>query len=386
MSASPFLILDVATPRLSADEVLRRQNETKLLIDTYAGHDRPTITIVQQRMQPNPTTYIGTGKVQEVFDLIKKTGLKYVVINDIVKPGQIHDLKLILQKANFDIEVWDRVDLIIHIFKKHARTAEARMQIELAAMRHMGPRIYGMGLVLSRQGAGIGAKGLGETNTERMKRHWREEIRETEEKLKKLAGDRYLRMQRRKELGIKTVAIVGYTNAGKSTLFNMITGKNKLTKDALFATLDSALGKLRIFQYDPVHPAPDILVSDTIGFINNLPPNLIQAFRSTLMETIHADLIVHVVDASDPEIELKMQVVHETLRDLDALHIPQITAMNKIDLPAAIPLEQLKAMTKRYDPVYVSAKDGGGVKELILLIAKKIGEETNPKLQDSSSK
>jgi GTP-binding protein HflX len=365
MIAMRFLILDVVLPHTSPEISALRIRETIYLIHTYSSGLGVVDHIVQQRMHPDSTTYIGSGKVQEVFDLIKKDGIRYVVLNDIVQPGQIFELKKVLQKAYFEIEVWDRVDLILKIFEKHARTSEARMQIELAAMRHMGPRIFGMGLVLSRQGGGIGAKGLGETNTERMKRHWREEIQATQDKLKKLNTDRLQRMQRRRELGMKTVAIVGYTNAGKSSLFNALTGKKNLSKDALFATLDSTLGKLkRSTAYDPVNPAPDVLVSDTIGFISNLPPRLIEAFKSTLLETIHADLLIHVIDASDPEIDRKISVVQETLKDLDADQIPQITVLNKIDLPAARTLEEIKSLTAHLDPLYLSAADGGGVKEL----------------------
>ena len=360
-----FLILDVVLPHTSPEISALRIRETIHLIHTYSSGLGVVDHIVQQRMHPDSTTYIGSGKVQEVFDLIKKDGIRYVVLNDIVQPGQIFELKKVLQKAYFEIEVWDRVDLILKIFEKHARTSEARMQIELAAMRHMGPRIFGMGLVLSRQGGGIGAKGLGETNTERMKRHWREEIQATQDKLKKLNTDRLQRMERRRELGMKTVAIVGYTNAGKSSLFNALTGKKNLSKDALFATLDSTLGKLkRSTAYDPVNPAPDVLVSDTIGFISNLPPRLIEAFKSTLLETIHADLLIHVIDASDPEIDRKISVVQETLKDLEADTIPQITVLNKIDLPAARTLEEIKSLTAHLDPLYLSAADGGGVKEL----------------------
>ena len=157
----------------------------------------------------------------EAKELISRERIDIVVLNGLIKPGQLYEMKMFFMKAKRSIEIWDRVDLILQIFSKHADTAESRLQIELAAMRHMGPRIYGMGMELSRQTGGIGARGIGETNTERMKRHWREQMKQTRDKLEKLARDRERQLERRKRVGLSTVSLVGYTNAGKTSLFNV---------------------------------------------------------------------------------------------------------------------------------------------------------------------
>ncbi len=280
-----FLPIHIINPQSNKEKSLHTGEELESLIATFGGKivDR----VIQKRENPDNATFIGKGKVQEVLQKVKETGVDVVVLNAMAKPRQVHTLKTALETANRHIEVWDRVDLILHIFDKHATTTEAKLQIELARMRYMGPRIYGMGFVLSRQGGGIGTSGIGETNTELMKRHWRNEMKKITDQLEKVSNERQMQLERRKKSGLKTVSIVGYTNAGKSSLFNLLTGERALVEDVLFATLDSTVGKMYMPQLQT-----EVLITDTIGFIRNLPPRLINAFKSTLMESLFADVFL----------------------------------------------------------------------------------------------
>jgi GTP-binding protein HflX len=340
--------------------------ELKSLVSTFGG--ATIVRVIQRRSNPDPHTYIGSGKAEELADIIKEEKIDVVVLNDIVKPGQLFNLKQICWKSNNNIEVWDKVDLILYIFDKHAHTAEAKLQIELARMRHMGPRIYGMGYVLSRQAGGIGTRGIGETNTELMKRHWRNETKKVQEKLAKLAADRERKLEHRRKAGFKTVSIIGYTNAGKTTLFNRLTKKNKLAADILFATLDSSVGKLYLPQVKK-----EILVTDTIGFIQNLPPQLINAFKSTLMESIHADLLLHVIDITDPKKHEKIEIVHTILRNLHIDTKEQLYVFNKIDKYDGN-IDDPKEMYGMYFPIFISAETNTNIDMLVSVIEKRLSQ------------
>lgn len=360
-----FLPIHVISPRANKEKSVDIAEELESLISTLGGViiDR----VIQKLDNPDNATYIGKGKVAQVFEIVKEEKIDVVVLNNSAKPNQVFRLKTALQKANPNIEVYDRIDLILHIFEKHASTREAKLQIELARMRYMGPRIYGMGYVLSRQGGGIGTLGVGETNTELMKRHWKQAIKKVTQELDKMSDEKEKRIERRKRDGYKTVSIVGYTNAGKSSLFNKLTGKNVLVENVLFATLDSNVGEVYINKL-----SKQILITDTIGFIRNLPPRLIQAFKSTLLESIHADIILHVIDASDPEVFEKISVVDEIIKDLGINSERVIYIFNKSDKLSNQAKTDLKEKFNSYSPIFVSARDDVNLSKIFDEIVQKL--------------
>lgn len=343
------ILVDLIPSSMSKRESLDRLQELEELVRTYGG-----IVIVkthQRRSRPHPRTFIGPGKVESLAEEGKALGASLVVINDRLKPRQIYLIAESLKKSKID--VWDRLDLILKIFAKHAKTTEARLEIELAGIRHMGPRIYGMGLELSRQGGGgssIG--GQGETNTEIMKRHLVAREEKIKEKLEQYQNVRQGHQADRKRRGLPTVAIVGYTNAGKTTLLNRLTKRKEYAANELFATLDTRVGSLYVPEFGK------ILVSDTIGFIQRLPPELLNAFASTLSEAIGADVLIQVVDGSDAHAKDHLAVVEDILERLGASKKPRILVANKID-----------ATTQRQPPL-TPPSEGGDAKLAIGVSAK----------------
>lgn len=353
-----FILIDVVPPNITKKQIEENLQELISLVNTFGGGD--IIRVIQRRDYPDPSTYIGKGKAQEVLQIVKEEKIDVIVLNSLVDSRQLFNLTKILWTVNPLIQVWDRVDLILHIFDKHAHTAEAKLQIELARMHHMGPRIYGLGSYMGRQAGGIGTRGIGETNIELMKRHWRNEMKNINDKLKKLAGHREQQLQRRKEIGFKTISIIGYTNAGKTSLFNKLTKKSKLAENILFATLDSNVGKL----YLP-ESQTKLLISDTIGFIQNLPTKLVEAFKSTLMESIHADLLLHVIDVNDPKMQEKILVVENILHELGIDTKQKIYVFNKIDAVPSLNRDELYELYSDYNPQFISVKTGEGIDLLI---------------------
>ncbi len=325
------VLLQVLDQQYAQERAVREMGELRQLVATYGG--RVVEEAVQHRPHPDPATYIGSGKVEWLKEIVAARDISVVVLNDVVNSGQLFRLEKELWEVNTKIKVWDRVDLILAIFRQHATTAEAQLQIELAQLQHTGPRFYGLGKTeLSRQGGGIGTRGKGETNIEIERRVLKKRVQVIKSELLRRAKLRERRIAIRQERGVKTVALVGYTSAGKTTLFNALTNKTKKAHQGLFTTLDSALGKL-----DPRVFPQRILVSDTIGFIDNLPPVLIDAFHSTLLESIEADLLLHVVDMSDPHWEQKVVSVEEILHELGITQPPLIVG-NKIDAASACAL------------------------------------------------
>lgn len=329
------ILIDIVPPTFSKEECADRLREAEGLVSTYGGVI--VVHTVQRRSAPDSKTYIGRGKVEELAVSVKEHSADILIINGNVKPRQIFEVEQAMRKlvnpqmghgVTKTVQVWDRVDLILKIFALHATTAEAKLQITLASIGHMGPRIYGMGMDLSQQGGGIGTRGAGETNTEKMKRHLAELKKTVVKKLEHQERVRDTNRQARTRAGMKTVSIVGYTNAGKSALLNALTRKGTYVADALFATLSTSTAKVYLGERDGF----EVLLSDTIGFIQELPPQLISAFRSTLEETVRADMLLHVVDVSDPKAPEKIRVVHDILQELGAQDIPKVLVMNKLDL------------------------------------------------------
>ncbi len=357
-------LIDLVSPRTSKEQALGRLEELEELVNTFGG-----LVIVKQwqkRFSPHAKTYLGTGKVEQLGQEAKELGATIVIINAQLKPRQIYEINEELRPHG--IVAWDRVDLILKIFAKHAKTTEARLEIELASIHHMGPRIFGMGMELSRQGGGIGGVGVGETNTERMKRHLKEKQRRLKEKLEQYERGRNLQREGRRRKNLKSVALVGYTNAGKTSLLNALTGSKEYVADALFATLDTRIGQLFL----PTK-RESALVSDTIGFIKELPPELIKAFTSTLSETIEADLLLHVIDGADQNVLDHIDVVDDILSRINANKIPQILVVNKIDKMSERVKARLSKVLEEKKVVWISVKDRLGLDELISEIENTLG-------------
>ena len=326
--------------------------------------------IVQNLPMVNNAFYIGTGKVEEVKNLVSMLDADCVIFDNSLTPSQQRNLQ-----NQLEVPVWDRTNLILEIFDRRARTKEARLQVESANLQYLQPRLVGMRDALSRQGGGAGAggglsnKGAGEKKLELDRRRIEKRISELNRELKVMEKDRETQRKRRKESELPSVALVGYTNAGKSTLMNKMldiwmgdTEKKVLEKDMLFATLDTTVRR--------ISPGDnrDFLLSDTVGFISQLPHTLVKAFRSTLEEACTADLLLQVVDFSDPHHREQMEVTQETLKELQAGQIPCLYVMNKADLV----MEESELPKVLGDRIYLSAKQGIGLAELLELIQKKL--------------
>jgi len=349
------LLLQVIDTHYHATEALADMTELEQLVDTFGGV--VVEKAIQHRVKPHPATYVGPGKMEWLKERVKEAKIEVVILNDILKSAQLFRIEQQLWEVNTRIAVWDRVDLILNIFERHASTREAKLQIELARIAHQGPRIYGLGkTVLSRQGGGIGTRGLGETNIERERRLMKDRQRKLRVEIEGLMKKKSQRLGRRTELGIGPVALVGYTSAGKTTLFNRLTGKEKQTHKGLFTTLDTVVGQM------PAEGSPmPVLVSDTIGFIQDLPPSLIDAFRTTLMESMEAKVVLHVIDVTDERRDEKIKVVDQILDELGSTQ-PRVRVFNKVDV---LKNGEVKVLGKSHaGSVFVSAKKGDGIEAL----------------------
>ena len=329
------VIADVVEPDFPQEKLDYRMQELENLVNTYWGV--VVVEKIQKRWKPDYQTFLWSWKLEEIKDIMARYGAKVLILWNILKPKQIYNLNEYLK--DIWAQAWDRIDLILKIFDLHAKSPEAKLQIELASIKHMWPRIFGMGMELSRQWWGIWTKWIWETNTEIMKRHLQKRILQIEEKLKQYEKVRDVHRKARKSRGYPTVGIVWYTNAWKSSLLNALTKKWVLAENKLFATLWTNVWELFLSPYDLWYEnitcewknCKKVLLSDTIWFIQDLPPSLIKAFKSTLEDSIESDLLFHVIDISDPFIKDKIKVVNEILDDIWAKQ-PRIYVFNKIDL------------------------------------------------------
>jgi len=361
MQKHRVVLIDVVDPHLHKEEALKNLQELKSLVATYNGIN--VVDIIQHRTHPDKATFIGSGKVKELVEIVEKRRIDIVVINAIVNPSTLFNLTQYFWDDNPKIQVWDRIDLILNIFDKHACTTEAKLQIEIARMHHMGPRIYGLGEgYFSRQGGGLNTKGQGETNIEVMKRHWRQQIKIKKEQLDKISRQHLIQLERRRTNNLPAISIVGYTNAGKTSLFNKLTNKHKVVKDSLFVTLDSVTGKLYFTKQKK-----EATISDTIGFIKGLPSSLIDSFKSTLIESVYADLLLHIVDISDPDMYEKISIVEKILEELQVHSKKTIFVFNKIDAFIGDGQKILKDIKEKYSlfsPQFISVTTDYGIEKL----------------------
>ncbi|MCX8164199.1 MAG: GTPase HflX [Aquificaceae bacterium] len=341
--------------------------ELKELIKALGGYCLGYIT--QKKSHPDPKYYVGAGKVEEIRQVAEGTGAETVVFDAFLSPSQAANLEKAIGRR-----VMDRADLVLEIFSRRVRSKTARLQVELAKLTHELPRLYGRGKELSRLGGGVGTRGPGEQETEIRRRWIKKRIQQIREELEDIRRQRREQRKRREssgELKVVKVALVGYTNAGKSSLMRALTGREALVADMPFATLDTTTSARFIF------PDIKVLVTDTVGFIRKLPPELIESFKATLEEVQEADIILHVIDISDKDWLEKVKVVKEILKDLSAEDKPVIYVFNKADKIVERE-EDIRHLTEpafmEGTSVVISALKGWGLKELLKAVRDKVEE------------
>lgn len=364
-------IVGVVTYENPADECEASLDELERLLDTAGGV--VAVRLVQNKENPGVRTFLGSGKIKELKELCINEGITLVVCDSELSPSQIRNMEDVLNEGEGDgIRVIDRSMLILDIFALHATSAEGKLQVELAQLKYTVPRLIGKGLSLSRQGGSgsIAARGPGETKLESDRRHIKRRMQALSQELEALEQRRATQRKQRDRSGICKVAIVGYTNAGKSTLLNRLTDAGILAEDKLFATLDPTTRKFSL------PDGTEILLVDTVGFIRNLPHHLIKAFRSTLDEAAYSDIIIMMTDASDKENQAQLEVTEKLLSDLDAGGKPTLCVFNKCDLdgesipkpPTSVPSENV---------FYVSAKTGQNIDALVERLTQIVNEKTS---------
>jgi GTP-binding protein HflX len=311
--------------------------------------------LVQRRDRPDPATYIGSGKLQELHQIVMATGADTVICNGELSPSQLSKMEKVVK-----VKVIDRTWLILDIFAQHARSREGKAQVSLAQMQYMLPRLRGWGDALSRQSGGIGTRGPGETKLESDRRRIGKSMSKLRREIKEMGVARTTQRAQRRRSNVPSVAIAGYTNAGKSSLLNRLTDAGVLVENALFATLDPTVRQAK------TPGGREFTLSDTVGFVRDLPHQLVEAFRSTLEEVGASDLILHVVDGSDPDPEGQLSAVRKVLADIDAHNIPELVVINKADAADPYVINRLKLHEK--NSIAISALTGQGIDELVAMI------------------
>lgn len=355
-------VILVAVSTSDEDDTEASLDELEELADTAGA--MAIGRLVQNREKIHPGTYLGSGKIGELREMVWEMGATGVICDDELSPAQLRNLESAL-----DTKVMDRTMVILDIFAAHATTSEGKIQVELAQLRYRAARLVGLRSSLSRLGGGIGTRGPGEKKLETDRRIIRDRISRLSKDLEEIKNHREVARQNRSRTAVPVAAIVGYTNAGKSTLLNYMTDAGILSEDKLFATLDPTTRAMNLPNGEK------ILLTDTVGFIRKLPHNLIEAFKSTLEEAKYADIIVHVVDASSPDRDIQMDVVYKTLKELEVGDKPVVTLFNKCDKfengdTEAPVLRDFKAD----ETAYISARTGSGIADFEAILEKIIRE------------
>jgi GTP-binding protein HflX len=348
-------LVGVVLPEMSTTEGERSLDELALLVDTDGSE--PVDRELVRRTRLDPATYVGAGKAEELAGLTNALDIDVVVFDNQLTPAQQRNLQ-----KQFGCDVVDREGLILDIFAQHAHTKVGAIQVELALHRYNLPRLRGKGTSLSQQGAGVLARGPGETKLETDRRRIMARVSKLERELKETERHRQTQRKSRERSEIPQVSIVGYTNAGKSTLLNALTDAGVLVEDRLFATLDSTVRRLELPNHRP------IVLADTVGFVRHLPHHLVEAFQSTLAEVAEADLLLHIVDGSDQDPAGQIAAVREVLEEIGAAEVPELIVFNKADL---ISDQALTRLTNLYpDSVVISALKGDGLDDLLAVVGE----------------